>query len=394
MVYIVNDPSMRLSVPASVVKQLGALSPNSLQAISQVLASGKVLEVVIDQNRKSGQRGFYLFGNFIPATVPEQVRNGERLNLKVIEAGESLILKIVAPKVQEAPPQFSTMQEIVSDRSIQNLRSGINAARGDFPAGRLHELLQDPAQPTELKATAKKLLGLIDSLSEKRQIVAEKEIGSPAALQKALVELVSQQSEKSGKQPRAGASDEIKSAIKEISEYLKTHAHNKSLSIDSIEQATRALRQLESAIEGRQVLSKLNVIMANLGQASFVLLPAYTEGGFSMWEMQFDPNEFRNSGDGTFGGDEDSFHHLHLFLQFNSIGPVRADLAFRGGETLVRLTFGDDCLAQFVSGHKAALESALKNAGFESPFIVIESGMASKVAPQWLQKISALDSKL
>lgn len=136
------------------------------------LTVGNVLSFVIRENPATGPGLLYYQGSLIPATLPETLKQGDRVTAQVSENGSALLLKLLS--VQSPTPQ----QEVAAldvRRQDSKLETVLQLVRESFSQTILPSVSSEQALKIPLEGDTTRLAKLLESVIKDRALPSKLE---------------------------------------------------------------------------------------------------------------------------------------------------------------------------------------------------------------------------
>lgn len=150
------------------------------------------------------------------------------------------------------------------------------------------------------------------------------------------------------------------------------------------------LKNMESMLQGQELIKKLNPIMNALGEPAFILFPTLIQGLLSRTEISFFSSDmpFEEAKKKKTGAGAGSYSCALIVLELPNMGKLGVHVAHRGEELLVNFTSEDTSVKEFIEPRLPKLSLALQALGFTSPKLSARSGEPASAAPDWIQDVA------
>ncbi len=340
--------------------------PGASLNAGQLLALGAVLQVTILRDRE-GRIGILHDGQFLPAKVPDGTKNGEQVTVKVVDTTEATVLKIVQQQSEAGtecgflPTLKTLLEHLLPNKDLRDLKQ----SRSSTSAQQLTPN-DDKADPLQHQTDQ-----LLLQLSQQGILPSAQDLMNSNRLRAVLLHL-----DDGSMLSKIQEAKEALGRLKAQAATLNSPATN-SLATSSL----ATLRNAQGLLGAQEILHKLTPLLNCMGEPALLLVPCLLEGLLTRWELAIDPDESSTS-------ETLPFHHLRLFLPFPHLGPLQAEIAYRGTELYLKLIVKEERAAQSISAEIIFLEKNLKEIGFHSPHISLTTGEPAMVAPQWYRDMT------
>lgn len=349
----------QIQISAAMLRALNQSAPAQSLQIQKTFPVGRVLRVVTRREKESGKLGISLLGLSIPATLPENVKEGDKLRVKVVDNSESLVLKVIEDN-EQAEEEFADLSSYIGSSLSEKQRRALRSV--SIP------LFEPPLSPnTDKTDSAINEHAAISQLEKANLLGRLNDKNAAQSVEATLEQLISHNIE-----------DTIQQAITTL-DSLRTQN-----SVDNTSNLGRVTKLIE-VIEGQRLLNHLNPLMRALGEPSVVVLPLIDRDTLSSCHISFYPRE-SDRPESTPGLPPSDFESTDMTLKLTGLGDIAIKVAHNKSEILLRIFVADESAAELIRQHTPRLENIFKKSGKKISVSIRAEAVPPRPSGLWISQ--------